>query len=184
MAKSTIGTLTLPAVLLLAGASMAPAVPARVSGAGAFLPTADKVPSCARLFVPPEDFEDPCGGAVKSNPQTSSDPRFVSCMAGMLINMGKVQDVKPEQASEAALITFESGAEMGVLAVSFADEQAATAVSAGLERTNAARQGSGPARSVVFRSGLQVAFAACDAQFDEACCQQMLGVLADTWKKP
>ena len=175
---------TLLGVLLAAGATAAQAAPAKPPRLTALLPARNKLPACAKLFVPPEDFEDPCPGTVKGNPQSSSDPRYASCMASLLVSVSKAEGVKAEQASAAAAVTYEAGAEMSVMAVAFADEQAATAVATGLEQTAGVKPVSGPARAMVFRSGSTVAFASCDAEFDAACCQQMLAVVAATWKKP
>jgi hypothetical protein len=172
-------------LLLAAGAGAAQAAaPARPPRLTALLPAKNKVPGCAKLFVPPEDFEDPCAGTVKGNPQSSTEPHYVACRASLLVGLSKAEGVKAEQASEAAAVTYEAGAEMSVLAVAFADEQAATAVSAGLEQTSGVKPPSGPARALVFRSGSAVAFASCDAEFDAACCRQMLAAVAATWKKP
>ena len=163
---------------LLALGAIAQAAPAGPGDLTSMLPPAKKLPACAKAFVPLEDYEAPCDGAPQGG-QTSSDPRFVSCMAGLLISTAKAEGVKPEQASGAAMATFESGGEMNVLAVAFADEQAATAVASGLEKAAAP-----PAKALVHRRGSAVAFASCDAQFDAACCQEVLAVVSATWKKP
>lgn len=167
---------------LLSLAAVAQAAPAKPGDLGPLLPAAGKLPACAKAFVPPADYEALCEGAPKGG-QASTDPRFVSCMAGLLISTAKAEGVKAEQASGAAMATFASGGELSVLAVAFADEQSATAVASGLEKTTAPPAGT-PARALVHRNGTAVAFASCDAQFDAACCRQVLAVVAATWKKP
>lgn len=179
----TSGVRTLVALLVAAGATAAAAAPAKPRLTD-LLPARKKVPACAKLFVPPADFEDPCGGTVKGNPQSSTDPGYASCMASLLVSFSKAEGAKAEGASAAAAVTYEAGAEMSVMAVAFADEAAATAVSDGLARTSGVKPQSGPAKALVFRSGSTVAYASCDAEFDQACCQQMLSVVAATWKKP
>jgi hypothetical protein len=161
---------------LAAAAQAAPAAPGDLI---ALLPAAKKMPACAKTFVPQEDYEAPCDGAPPAG-QASNDPRFVSCMAGLLVTTAKAEGVKAEQATGAAMATFESGGELNVLAVAFVDEPAATAVAAGLEKVTAAT----PARAAVHRRGSAVAFASCDAQFDPACCRQVLAAVSETWKKP
>ena len=177
MPRGLFGPPTLSLALLALGA-IAQAAPAKPGDLTPLLPPAKKLPACAKAFVPLEDYEAACDGAPTGG-QTSSDPRFVSCMAGLLITTAKAEGVKAEQASGAAMATFESGGELSVLAVSFADEQAAAAVASGLEKAAAP-----PARALVHRNGTAVAFATCDAQFDAACCQEVLAVVAATWKKP
>ena len=181
MPRRLFGPPTLSLALLALGAT-AQAAPAKPADLTPLLPPAKKLPACAKAFVPLEDYEAACDGAPTGG-QTSSDPRFVSCMAGLLITTAKAEGVKAEQASGAAMATFESGGELSVLAVSFADEQAAAAVASGLEKTAAAPAGT-PARALVHRNGTAVAFATCDAQFDAACCREVLAVVAATWKKP
>jgi len=165
--------------LLLAGAADSPLA--------SLLPAKEALPACAKLFVPPAGAaaDGPCGSS--GNPYASRDPKFVTCFAQVVLDIGKVPGVKADEASEAALATYQSRAEMGLLAVAFKTPQAAKAVAASLERAlagEAAEGKRGEPRTAVVTRGNSVGFAACDSMFDDACCQQMLGLVKDLWGKP
>lgn len=149
------------------------------------LPAKDKLPACASLYVPPPGVpaEGPCGAT--GNPYVSREDPFVVCLGTVMLGLAQESGLA-EPAGEAAVARYQSGGAMAVLAVSLKKEEAATSLAASLQRAAAdaaAKPGQQP-RVAVLRNGGRVGFAVCDTNFDDACCQQMLTLIKDLWKKP